>query len=178
MKKLGLYSLLVTALLFTAGCSQKEVDANNSAKGSEDSAQTTSTADGVKEGTILEKSEKGSYYNIAGERVFIENVYFDYDKFTLTNENREKAVNNAKKLSKVESGTTVVVYGNADERGSDEYNYALALKRANAVKTVLVNNGVKANITIKSLGESNPVCTEQTESCWSKNRRVEQELEK
>jgi peptidoglycan-associated lipoprotein len=105
-------------------------------------------------------------------------VYFDYDKFTLTNENREKAVNNAKKLSKVESGTTVVVYGNADERGSDEYNYALALKRANAVKNILVNNGVKANITIKSLGESNPVCTEQTESCWSKNRRVEQELEK
>ena len=51
MKKLVLYSLLVTGLLFTAGCSQKEVDANNSAKGSEDSAQTTST-DGVKKETV------------------------------------------------------------------------------------------------------------------------------
>ncbi|HJE02337.1 Peptidoglycan-associated lipoprotein precursor [Aliarcobacter thereius] len=177
MKKLGLYSLLVAGLLFTAGCANKEVDADNTVSSEDSNASSKSVNNQAAEGALLEKADGGNYYNINGERTFIEHVYFDYDKFTLSNANKDKAVSNASKLAKVKS-ETIVVYGNADERGSDEYNYALGLKRANAVKNILVSNGVKANITIKSLGESNPVCTEATESCYSKNRRVEQELAK
>lgn len=115
---------------------------------------------------------------INGQRVLIEHVYFGFDKYNLTADNKSKAVSNASKLSAVSSDTTVKVLGNTDEWGSDEYNYALGLKRANAVKDVLVANGVTTNISLVSLGESNPVCTEKTKDCWAQNRRVEHELEK
>ncbi|MFY4754422.1 OmpA family protein, partial [Aliarcobacter butzleri] len=91
-----------------------------------------------------------------GQRVLIEHVYFGIDKFILIADNKSKAVSNASKLSAVSTDTTVKVLGNTDEWGSDEYNYALGLKRANAVKDVLVAYGVTTNISLVSLGESNP----------------------
>ena len=91
---------------------------------------------------------------------------------------KEKATSNASKLSALSADTTVTVSGNTDEWGSDEYNYALGLKRANSVKDALVANGVNANIALVSLGESSPVCTEKTKACWAKNRRVEHDLSK
>ncbi|QKF59761.1 OmpA family protein [Aliarcobacter lanthieri] len=174
MKKLGLYSVLVSALLFTTGCSEKNADVNDVVAPSE----SVTTEAPIQDGTLLERAGNGNYYMINGQRVLIEHVYFDFDKYSLTATNKEKAVNNASKLSQVSSDTTIKVFGNTDEWGSDEYNYALGLKRANAVKDVLVANGVSTNITMVSLGESNPVCTEKTKECWAKNRRVEHELEK
>lgn len=174
MKKLGLYSVLVSALLFTTGCSEKNADVDN-VVGANDAASVEAP---IQDGTLLEKASNGNYYMINGQRVLIEHVYFGFDKYNLTADNKSKAVSNASKLSAVSSDTTVKVLGNTDEWGSDEYNYALGLKRANAVKDVLVANGVTTNISLVSLGESNPVCTEKTKDCWSKNRRVEHELSK
>ena len=174
MKKLGLYSVLVSALLFTTGCSEKNADVDN-VVGANDAASVEAP---IQDGTLLEKASNGNYYMINGQRVLIEHVYFGFDKYNLTADNKSKAVSNASKLSAVSSDTTVKVLGNTDEWGSDEYNYALGLKRANAVKDVLVANGVTTNISLVSLGESNPVCTEKTKDCWAKNRRVEHELEK
>jgi len=74
-------------------------------------------------------------------------------------------------------GKSIKVEGNCDEFGSDEYNFALGLKRANAVKAALVNGGVNADtISMTSLGESNPICLEKTQECWAKNRRVDFKL--
>lgn len=174
MKKLGIYSVLVSALLFTTGCSEKNADVDN-VVGANDAASVEAP---IQDGTLLEKASNGNYYMINGQRVLIEHVYFGFDKYNLTADNKSKAVSNASKLSAVSSDTTVKVLGNTDEWGSDEYNYALGLKRANAVKDVLVANGVTTNISLVSLGESNPVCTEKTKDCWSKNRRVEHELSK
>ena len=174
MKKLGLYSVLVSALLFTTGCSEKNADVDN-VVGANDAASVEAP---IQDGTLLEKASNGNYYMINGQRVLIEHVYFGFDKYNLTAANKSKAVSNASKLSAVSSDTTVKVLGNTDEWGSDEYNYALGLKRANAVKDVLVANGVTTNISLVSLGESNPVCTEKTKDCWAKNRRVEHELSK
>ncbi|BAK73940.1 MAG: OmpA family protein [Arcobacter sp.] len=179
MKKLGIYSVLVAALLFTTGCSEKNVDMNvdNGASQPEVvSTPDTNIADGSF--SALEKVGNGNYYMINGQKVLIEHVYFGFDKYDLTAENKEKAVSNASKLSPLTADTTVKVFGNTDEWGTDEYNYALGLKRANSVKDVLVSNGVTANISLVSLGESNPVCTEKTKDCWAKNRRVEHELSK
>jgi peptidoglycan-associated lipoprotein len=67
----------------------------------------------------------------------------------------------------------VKLEGNCDEWGSDEYNFALGLKRAEAVKKVLVADGIDASrISMVSYGKSNPVCTDHTKACWAKNRRV------
>ena len=64
--------------------------------------------------------------------------------------------------------------GNADERGSRDYNQALGERRGNAVSSALqANGGSGGQITVISYGEEKPVCTESGEDCWAKNRRVE-----
>ena len=66
----------------------------------------------------------------------------------------------------------ITIEGNCDEWGSDEYNFALGLKRTKAAKDSLVAEGVDATrISMVSYGESNPVCVEKTQECWAKNRR-------
>lgn len=179
MKKLGVYSLLVAAMLFSTGCSEKNADMN--VDNGAGSAQSSNTAgSNLSDGSFsaLEKAANGNWFMINGQKVLIEHVYFGFDKYNLTSENKDKATSNASKLSALSADTTVTVSGNTDEWGSDEYNYALGLKRANSVKDVLVANGVTANVALVSLGESSPVCTEKTKDCWAKNRRVEHELSK
>ncbi|EOH1891262.1 OmpA family protein, partial [Campylobacter coli] len=75
------------------------------------------------------------------------------------------------------SGVSITVEGNCDEWGTDEYNQALGLKRAKAVKEALIAKGVNADrIAVKSYGETNPVCTEKTKACDAQNRRAEFKL--
>jgi peptidoglycan-associated lipoprotein len=64
--------------------------------------------------------------------------------------------------------------GNADERGSRQYNLGLGERRGNAVMgAVHGSGGPSAQMTVVSYGEERPVCTESNEDCWSKNRRVQ-----
>ena len=82
------------------------------------------------------------------------------------------AKDNASKLNGLEG--SVKVEGNCDEWGTDEYNYALGLKRAKVVKDALIADGIsESKISVVSFGESNPVCADKTKECWSKNRRAE-----
>ena len=70
------------------------------------------------------------------------------------------------------STTTVLIEGHADSRGTNEYNLALGERRAAAIKDYLVGLGVAANrISFVSKGEESPLCKEEDESCWAKNRR-------
>jgi peptidoglycan-associated lipoprotein len=68
----------------------------------------------------------------------------------------------------------VRIEGNADDRGSEEYNLALGMRRAAAVERYIQERGISANrMTTASNGLERPVCTEHEESCWSQNRRDE-----
>lgn len=68
----------------------------------------------------------------------------------------------------------VRIEGNADERGSDEYNLALGMRRAAGLRRYLHARGIDSlRITIISNGEERPTCTEAAESCWARNRRAE-----
>ena len=67
----------------------------------------------------------------------------------------------------------LVIEGYADERGSSEYNLALGDKRARAAEEFLTTMQIPAGqLTVISYGKERPVCTDQTEACWQKNRRV------
>jgi len=65
------------------------------------------------------------------------------------------------------------IQGNADERGTREYNFALGARRAEAVKEYLIARGVAASrLRTISFGKERPVATCNNISCWSQNRRV------
>ena len=68
--------------------------------------------------------------------------------------------------------TKVMVEGHADNRGTNEYNLALAERRADAVRYYMESLGLPADrTTVVSKGEEQPFCSEETESCWQQNRR-------
>lgn len=100
-------------------------------------------------------------------------VYFDFDQDTLRPEFQAIMACHAKYLSdRPESRMTLE--GNADERGTREYNLGLGERRGNAVSGALQGAGGSAGqITVVSYGEERPTCTDSAESCWQQNRRVE-----
>lgn len=100
-------------------------------------------------------------------------VLFDFDKDVVRPEFQAIVACHAKYLQD-RPEARVTLEGNADERGSREYNLALGERRGNAVMGALQAAGGSAGqITVVSYGEERPVCTESTESCWQQNRRVE-----
>ncbi|XBQ16827.1 MAG: peptidoglycan-associated lipoprotein Pal [Oceanicaulis sp.] len=103
----------------------------------------------------------------AGDRVF-----YGFDQATLTSEARETLRRQAAWLASYPS-VRVLIAGNADERGTREYNLALGARRAAAARDFLVAQGVDpARISTVSYGKENPVCRESTESCWARNRNA------
>lgn len=183
MKKLSIYTFLVAAVLFT-GCSQKEVEVSQpetptSSESVLNNIDNSNVQDEVVNDALLESADNGYYYMINGKKEFIENVYFAFDKYNLSADSKEIVKSNASKLSGIQAGTTIKVEGNSDEWGTDEYNYALALKRAKVVKDGLVIEGISSSsVTVVSFGESNPTCTDKNATCWQKNRRSEHKLVK
>jgi peptidoglycan-associated lipoprotein len=100
------------------------------------------------------------------------NIHFEYDKSALTPESQEMLKENAQWL-KDNPDASVIVEGHCDERGSNEYNIALGDRRAQSVKTFLVDLGVASErITPISYGEEKPIDTASTEEAWAKNRRA------
>jgi OOP family OmpA-OmpF porin len=101
----------------------------------------------------------------------LESIYFDFDKYTIKTEGREALKRNAEWLQK-NAGKKVVVEGNCDERGTNEYNMALGQRRADAAAKYLMDLGIaKDRVSMVSYGEEKPICKEANEECWSKNRR-------
>jgi peptidoglycan-associated lipoprotein len=100
-------------------------------------------------------------------------IYFDFDQDALRPEFQAAMACHAKYLRDRPS-SRMSLEGNADERGSREYNVGLGERRGNAVSSALqANGGSGSQITVVSYGEERPTCNESTEDCWAKNRRVE-----
>jgi peptidoglycan-associated lipoprotein len=100
-------------------------------------------------------------------------VYFDLDQDALKPEFQAAMACHAKYLRDRPSAR-LRLEGNADERGSREYNLGLGERRGNAVSSALqANGGSGSQLSVISYGEERPVCNESGEDCWSRNRRVE-----
>jgi len=98
-------------------------------------------------------------------------IYFDFDKSDIR---PDAATTLDRKIPWLQSnpGMRIRIEGNADERGSDEYNLALGQRRAAAAKRYLVERGIDASrFDLVSYGEERPVCTDHNEDCWQRNRR-------
>jgi len=106
----------------------------------------------------------------------VQNVYFGVDQYSITSEKLSTVSNNANILrNEVSNGAKLKIEGHCDASGSDEYNYALGLRRAKAAKDAMISNGINADdISLMSMGESSPDCTSSSSAdCYSKNRRAE-----
>jgi len=100
-----------------------------------------------------------------------EDVYFDGGKAKLTDQAKKTLADHADFL-KQNPALAITIEGYADDRGSAEYNLSLGEKRAEEVRRFLADSGVTNALTVISYGEDRPVCTERTETCYTKNRRV------
>jgi peptidoglycan-associated lipoprotein len=102
----------------------------------------------------------------------LKDVLFAFDQSDLSADARSILKANSDWLKK-NPAAQVQIEGHCDERGTVEYNLALGSKRAQASKDYLETLGIPANrLSLISYGEEIPVCRENNDSCWEKNRRA------
>ena len=190
MNKKLLLATGVAALLMITGCSKQPSLENATVEQNMQSAQSAQTLSdtsvniggnetvstqnaNVEEQTLGEAAK----ISISADQKFAKDladivIYFDFDKYNIKASEWPKVEKLANLIKNNSTNYTVRIEGNCDEWGTEEYNYALGLKRANALKNALIKLGVDPKkLTIISYGELNPVCTAHARWCWQKNRR-------
>jgi peptidoglycan-associated lipoprotein len=105
-------------------------------------------------------------------RSIFTDILFDYDKYYIR-ANERPGLNAIGTFLSEKKGINIVVEGHCDERGTNEYNLALGEKRAKATRDYLVSLGISPDrMILITFGEEKPVCSEQNEFCWQRNRRA------
>ncbi len=106
----------------------------------------------------------------------VQDAYYDYDKSDVRSDARDTLTKDAAALKAILSdfpNASIVMEGHCDERGSAEYNLGLGDRRASSGKEFLQQLGVDAaRLKTVSYGKERPQCTDKTEECYQKNRRV------
>jgi peptidoglycan-associated lipoprotein len=159
--------LLMSLALLLAGC-QNDPAATDAVPVSDLSGKSTQTGvDSTSMSGDPLTDPKHPMYKALQAR----SIYFDYDSDAIKAEYVPVVENHARFL-RDNPNRKVLIQGNADERGSREYNLALGQRRADAVKSRMTLLGAKVTqIESVSLGEEKPQCAEATEDCYAQNRR-------
>jgi peptidoglycan-associated lipoprotein len=166
--------LAVTAIasLILAGCAQPALD--------KDGKNNILDADHIQGDTVSIDENTfgdGSTANYNSSSDGFKSIYFDFADYSIS-PNMEGNMNHNFEVANA-AASKIKIEGNCDEFGTDEYNYALGLKRAKAVQDSIAAQGVDASrMVLVSFGESNAICTEATDSCYERNRRVDIRLMK
>ena len=184
MKRSLVFSFLTVSFLFV-GCGQKAPEVEpvvinkNTPVTVESSTSSSIPADAVDGGSLdsdinsmQSVGVESSGFDDAGSGSGIEPIYFAFNKYVVSDRELDKIDEDARVINS-KNPISIKLEGNCDEWGTDEYNYALGLKRAKSVKEALKASGVKVPMNVVSYGESKPVCTEHNDACWQKNRRVD-----
>ena len=99
-------------------------------------------------------------------------VYFDFDSYSIRSDAQRILAAQAGWLARYPQ-VTVRIEGNADERGTREYNLALGARRAEAVRSFLIANGIPASrIDTISYGKERPIAFGSNEEAWAQNRNA------
>jgi peptidoglycan-associated lipoprotein len=171
------------AALTTTSCSKKKelpmIPAETSQIVDQDSAQEASEAEALEQQRIREqeierisRQEAEMKQQEAVRKQFVsENVYFDFDDASLSQQARQVLTEKAAWL-RANRDVSVTIEGHCDERGTAEYNVALGQRRAQSIKTFLVNAGIDASrLRTVSFGEERPLDPGKTEDAYARNRR-------
>lgn len=123
--------------------------------------------------SILLADEARAAAEANARKIISDPIHFDLDQTEILAAERPLLERKVEVLRR-NPGIELSIAGNTDERGSDEYNIALGMRRAAAAKQFLVQRGIDASrLNTSSNGEERPICQEHDESCWSRNRRAE-----
>ena len=159
--------VLLTAAVASAtlvACSGTKTKPNQTTGGNDTSTNTQSQNNGGK--YTVDSLDTDSCLR---QRV----VYFDFNETAIRPEFQAAVACHAAYLRQF-PGARVTLEGNADERGTREYNMGLGERRGNAVSSAVGAAGASSSqLNVVSYGEERPVCKEHGEGCWQKNRRVE-----
>jgi peptidoglycan-associated lipoprotein len=101
----------------------------------------------------------------------LRDLYFDFDRAAIRGDAKATLDEDARVLA-THHPKAIVVEGHCDERGTSAYNLVLGERRARSVKSYLEALGVKYDVKVVSFGKEKPICSEQNEACWQKNRRA------
>jgi peptidoglycan-associated lipoprotein len=182
MKRTSVCIVLLFSLIII-GCAQKKI-----AKQQPEEYQPTVTVHETEQRTAdttdVQPEEKITEHRFAkiesreeplryteDEDVF-EDIYFDYDEYTIRNDAKPVLENIASWLLKNKSAA-ILIEGHCDPRGTNEYNLALGDRRAKATKDYLGALGIASNrIEMLSYGEEKLLCFDESEECWEQNRRA------
>ncbi|HMK50220.1 MAG TPA: peptidoglycan-associated lipoprotein Pal [Thermodesulfovibrionales bacterium] len=185
MRKIVVILSLILSVFIFAGCppqkvvqptpaEQQEMQAGSEAQESAKKLSGTKPSEHVSEKQLarIESKEEPSASQYKEVKDLFEDIYFDYDEYQV----KPAAKSVLQKVANwllLHRGARVAVEGHCDERGTNEYNLALGDRRAKSVRDYLVALGVPSGrIDTISYGEEKPVCSDKTEACFSKNRRV------
>lgn len=106
----------------------------------------------------------------------LEDALFDYDKSTIRPDASTALKDDVGVIRDILANypnQKLLIEGHCDERGSEEYNIALGDRRAKATESFLASMGIpEVQLTIISFGKDRPVCTDENETCWQRNRRA------
>ncbi|HMK44107.1 MAG TPA: peptidoglycan-associated lipoprotein Pal [Dissulfurispiraceae bacterium] len=183
MKRVLSSAAAVAAIFLVFGCSTpyKVAGPADQQKLAEQEKGSTDRTDADKQGrrpeTISERDmtsarEAETQQRLRELQQKVQDIYFDYDSYDISDDAKPVLKGLADMLARTK-GIKVVLEGHCDERGTNEYNLALGERRANAAREFLVSLGTPSKrIETISYGEEKPACTESTEACWAKNRRV------
>ncbi len=163
-------TILCASLMFSVGCSKKVTKIE---LGEKPSAQ--GNASKVQESASPSDSFKISDIDAKMKGIFVP-IYFAFDKYDLS-DNAIAALGKIASFLKENPDLRILIEGNADEIGSDEYNMGLGEKRARVAKKYLISYGISDNrLEITSYGKERPAvpnCPVEDDNCRSKNRRDE-----
>jgi peptidoglycan-associated lipoprotein len=177
-KLLTLWVPVALALIILSGCAATPGREGGGAEVSEQSTGAVATDDGYGSGAMTSAASQGDTWygdplenpnSLLATRV----IYFDFDQSSMRPEYRDVVQAHAEYLA-TNPQVTVRLEGHADERGTREYNLGLGEQRANAVRSLLLAEGVADNqIVVISYGEERAASYEHNEEAWALNRRVE-----
>ena len=168
----------LSALLLVSACAKKPEPVVTPPPQTTERAPTTDVAPDTTPAGPVDVQEQAPPKSIQelqreAERAgLLGDVFYDFDKYDLLPEARDRLQKNAEYMNQNPS-LEFTIEGHCDERGTNEYNIALGQSRSTSALDYLVSLGVGSNrFKTISYGEERPFCTESNEACWQKNRRA------
>ncbi|KEO74497.1 OmpA family protein [Anditalea andensis] len=108
-----------------------------------------------------------------GEQFIFENVFFDFDKADLKSESMS-SLRRLHEFLTSNPKVSITIVGHTDNVGASQYNQKLSHRRADAVKTYLLENGVSEDrLGIEGMGDKHPIAPHHTPETRALNRRIE-----